>query len=156
MIPKNELQNKAGKLPEEKSIKEPNFWKWALKFAAAAGLAGILCCIAPAVLFMVGLMRGIYAISFADFFYQNDGAAGTGAWILRGAAVAIGVLGVYFYRRKQNQCSVDPKRKRKNLILVGVLILVFGVAIFLSLEKLSSWYFDKYIVPSQQKEYKIK
>ncbi|MBW8049707.1 MAG: hypothetical protein FVQ77_05090 [Cytophagales bacterium] len=135
---------------------EPNSLKWALKIAASASLAGMICCVAPAVLFMFGLMGGIYAISFANFFYADDGGAGLGAWILRGIAVVIGIAGVYFYRRKQNQCSVDPKRKRKNLVLVSVLILILGVAFFLSLEKLTSWYFGEKIVPQQQKEYQLK
>ena len=58
------------------------------------------------------------------------------------------------YRKKQNQCSIDPKRKKKNLILVILTIIVLGVGIFLSLEKWSSWYFDKHIVPAQQEEYR--
>ena len=133
---------------------EPNIFKWALKFATSAGIAGILCCVAPAVLFMFGLMGGIYAISFADFFYAEDGSIGLGSWILRGVAVLIGLYGIYMYRKKQNQCSIDPKRKRKNLILVTIIIAVLGVGIFLSLEKWSSWYFDKHIVPAQQEEYR--
>lgn len=134
--------------------KEPNIFKWALKFAASAGIAGIICCVAPAVLFMFGLMGGIYAISFADFFYTEDGSVGLGSWILRGAAVLIGIYGIYLYRKKQNQCSIDPKRKRKNIILVTIITAVLGVGIFLTLEKWSSWYFDKHIVPAQQEEYR--
>ena len=137
------------------SQSEPNILIWAFKFAASAGIAGILCCVAPAVLFMFGLMGGIYAISFADIFYAKDGSLGAGSWILRGMAVVIGVIGVYLYRRKQNQCSIDPARKKKNLILLSTLILVIGVGVFLSLEKLSSWYFDAYIVPAQQEEYRL-
>ncbi|WP_417866835.1 hypothetical protein [Xanthomarina gelatinilytica] len=133
---------------------EPNFFKWAFKYAATAGIAGIICCVAPAVLFMFGLMGGIYAISFADFFYAEDGSIGTGSWILRGLAVIIGVYGIYLYRKKQNQCSMDPKRKRKNLILMIVITFILGLGIFLSLEKWSSWYFDEHIVPAQQEEYK--
>jgi H+/Cl- antiporter ClcA len=133
--------------------KEPNIFKWAFKFAASAGIAGILCCVAPAVLFMFGLMGGIYAISFADFFYAEDGSVGLGSWILRGAAVLIGAYGIYLFRKKQNQCSIDPKRKRKNLILVAIITVILGIAIFLTLEKWSSWYFDKHIVPAQQEEY---
>lgn len=134
--------------------KEPNTLKWALKYALSAGIAGIICCVAPAVLFMFGLMGGIYAISFADFFYAEDGSVGLGSWILRGMAVLIGVYGIYLYRKKQNQCSIDPKRKRKNLILMIVVTFVLGVGIFLTLEKWSSWYFDKHIVPAQQEEYR--
>jgi len=141
-------------LKTKKEEAEPNIIKWAFKFAASAGIAGILCCVAPAVLFMFGLMGGVYAISFADFFYAEDGSIGLGSWILRGVAVAIGLYGIYMYRKKQNQCSIDPKRKKKNLILVILTITVLGVGIFLSLEKWSSWYFDKHIVPAQQEEYR--
>jgi hypothetical protein len=134
---------------------EPNIIKWALKFAGSAGIAGILCCVAPAVLFMFGLMGGIYAISFADFFYADDGSIGLGSWILRGLALVIGLFGVYMFRKKQNQCSINPKRKKKNLILMTTITLVLGVGIFLSLEKLSSWYFNEYVVPAQQEEFRI-
>jgi len=138
---------------EDKSQSEaPGFFKWGMSVAVSAGLAGMLCCVAPMVLFMVGLMGGAYAISFANFFYEDDGSTGTGAWILRGVAVLIGLFGFWMYRRQQNQCSIDPDRKKKNLILVMVLIVVFGVAFFFSFEALSSWYFDEYIVPAQQAE----
>ena len=131
---------------------QPSLLRWGLSVAASAGLTGMLCCVAPMVLFMFGIMGGTYAISFADFFYQDDGSAGTGAWALRGVAAVVGVVGIWQYRRKQNQCSIDPKRQQKNLILLSVLILVLGVGFFYSLESLSSWYFDAYIVPAQQIE----
>ncbi len=134
----------------ETEAQEPSVWKWVLKVASAAGLAGIICCVAPAVLFMLGLAGGIWAISFADFFYEGTG--GVGVWILRGFAVVIGVGGIVFFKRKQDQCSTDPKRKRRNLILVGVLIAVFGVGFFFTLERASAWYFEKYVVPAQQGE----
>lgn len=138
----------------KKTSQEPSLIKWGLKWAASAGIAGIICCVAPAVLFMFGLMGGIYAISFANFFYNEDGSAGTITWILRGLAVVVGIVGIFMYRKKQNQCSMDPKRKQKNLLLVTIIVFVLGLGIFLSLEKWSSWYFDKYIVPAQQEEYR--
>ena len=133
-------------------VEEPSPLRWALSVAASAGLAGMLCCVAPMVLFMFGLMGGVYAISFADFFYAADGSAGTGAWALRGVAVLVGAGGLWMYRRKQDQCSIDPGRQKKNLMLVGGLIAVLGIGFFLTLEQLSSWYFDAYIVPAQQVE----
>ncbi len=133
--------------------KEPSLIKWALNVAATAGLVGIICCVAPMVLFMFGLMGGIYAISFADAFYHADGSAAFGAWLLRGLAVVVGVVGIWYYRRKQNRCSIDPKRKRKNLLILTATIAVLGLGFYLSLEKMSSWYFDKYVVPAQQQEY---
>ena len=135
--------------------KKPNLIKWSLKYSISAAIAGILCCVAPAVLFMFGIMGGVYAISFADFFYKEDGSSGMGAWILKGIALCIGVYGIFSFRKKQNQCAIDLKSKRKNFILLIVIILFLGVGLFLSLEKWSSWYFDKHIVPAQQKELKI-
>ena len=135
--------------------KQPNLIKWGLKYSLTAALAGILCCVAPAVLFMFGLMGGVYAISFADFFYKEDGSSGVGSLVLKAIALCIGVYGIYSFRKKQNQCSIKPERKRTNLIILSLTILILGVGLFLTLEKWSSWYFDKYIVPEQQKELKI-
>lgn len=136
--------------------KNPNLFKWSFKYAFIAALAGILCCVAPAILFMFGLMSGVYAISFADFFYKEDGSTGTGAWALRVLALCIGIYGIYAFRKKQNQCSINPKRKRQNLILITIIILILGLGLFLSLEQWSSWYFDTYVVPAQQQELNIK
>ena len=134
--------------------KSPSLLKWSVKYSLSAALAGIICCVAPAVLFMFGLMGGVFAISFADFFYNDDGSEGTGSLILKGVAVTIGIYGVYSFRKKQNQCSIDPKRKRKNLLILITTIIIVGVSIFLSLEKWSAWYFDAHIVPAQQQELK--
>ncbi|WP_103029900.1 hypothetical protein [Salinibacter altiplanensis] len=131
----------------------PSLWDWGLKVAASAGLAGMICCVAPAVLFAVGLMGGIYAISFADFFYAPDGSAGLGAWLLRGLAAAVGLGGVWLYHRRQNQCAIDPSRKRKNLALLILLVATLGTGAYVTFEKATSWYFDAYVVPAQQDEY---
>ena len=136
--------------------KNPNLLKWGIKYSLSAAVTGMLCCVAPAVLFMFGLMGGVYAISFADFFYNEDGSSGTGAWILKIIAVAIGFYGIYSFRKKQNQCFIDPKRKKKNLIVLIGIIVILGIGLFLSFEKWSAWYFDEYIVPAQQKELNIK
>ncbi len=133
---------------------EPSVWKWALSFASAVGLTGVLCCVAPMVLFMLGLMSGIYAISFTKIFYNEDGSSGPGAWLLRIGAAVIAVIGIALYRRKQNQCSVDPKRKRRNLVIVTVTVILVGVGFYFTLYELSSWYFEKYISPAQQEEYR--
>ena len=90
--------------------------------------------------------------SVHEVFYNEDGSAAAGAWALRGAAVLIGAYGVYRFRKQQNQCSIDPKRKRNNLILVTIITAILAVGIYLSLEKWSSWYFDEHIVPAQQEE----
>ncbi|MEM1107317.1 MAG: hypothetical protein AAGH99_01350 [Planctomycetota bacterium] len=134
------------------AVEQPSFWKWLVSLAGSVGLAGMLCCVAPAVLFMFGIMGGAYAISFANFFYEEDGSAGVGAWVLRGLAVAIGIGGVILYRRKQNQCSINPNRKKLNFALIIGGVAVLGVGAFFTLEKASGWFFDEYIVPAQQAE----
>jgi hypothetical protein len=133
----------------------PSLLRWGLGVAAATGLTGMLCCVAPMVLFMFGIMGGTYAISFADFFYSGD-SPGMGAWVLRGIAVVMGVVGVMRYRTKQDQCSIEPKRQKKNLVLLVLLISILGMGFFLTLDSLSSWYFNAYIVPAQQQEMGLK
>ena len=130
----------------------PNVLAWGLGIAASAGLTGMLCCVAPMVLFMFGLMGGAYAISFADFFYAADGSAGLGAWVLRVLAAGLGIAGIFRYRAQQQACSLDPSRERLNLALLTGMVLVLGVGAFYTLEAVSSWYFDAYIVPAQQQE----
>ena len=131
---------------------EPSITKWVLGLAASVGLTGMLCCVAPMLLFILGIMGGVYAISFADFFYEPSGQAGIGAWILRFLAVVLAVMGVLRFRRAQNQCSIDSGRKRLNLVLMITMVTVLGISAYLSLESLSSWYFNRYIVPAQQAE----
>ena len=136
-------------------MKNPNAFKWSIKYGLLSALTGMLCCVAPAVLFMFGLMGGVVAISFADFFYKEDGSLGIGSIILRIIAVGFGVYATLIFRKKQNQCSINPQRKKLNLILLILLLTTFGVSFFLAFESLSSWYFDKYIVPQQQLELNI-
>ena len=130
----------------------PNVWAFALRTAAAVGLTGMLCCVAPMVLFGMGVMGGVYAISFADWFYAADGSAGAGAWTLRFVAVVVGVLSVRRFHATQQQCSLSLRRQRINLALLVVLVPTLGLACFFTLEALSSWYFDAFIVPAQQAE----
>jgi hypothetical protein len=64
------------------------------------------CCVAPAVLFMFGLMGGVYAISFADFFYNEDGATGLSTSAPHGNAVlGRGVAVVSSSRHSENRVA---------------------------------------------------
>ena len=132
---------------------QPSFFRWAISLSAAVGITGMLCCVAPMVLFMFGFMGGVYAISFADFFYDGE-APGTGAWFLRFLALLIGVVGIWRYHKQQQQCSLEPQRQQINLILLVITVTTLGVGLFYTLEGLSSWYFNAYIVPAQQLEFK--
>jgi len=127
-----------------------------IKVSLSAALAGIICCIGPVVLFQFGLMSGVYAISFADFFYGEDGSIGTGAIILRVIGLFIVIIGVISYNKKED-CSVNSEKQKKiNKILFAAIVLVISISLFFTLDEFSSIYFDKYIVPQQQIELNIK
>lgn len=127
-----------------------------IKVSFSAALAGIICCIGPVVLFQLGLMSGVYAISFADFFYAENGSIGVGAIILRVVGLFIVVIGIAGYNKKED-CSLNSKKQKKiNKFLFGIIVLIISVSVFLTLDEFSSIYFDKYIVPQQQIELNIK
>ena len=133
-----------------------NFIKNIFRYGIASAFAGIVCCVAPMILFQLGVIGGIYAISFADFFYKSDGSLGLFGWIIRIIGLLIVCYGIYRFNIKEN-CSLNSdNQKRINKILFSVLLIIFSLTLFLSLEKLSSIYFDEYIVPAQKKEYQEK
>ena len=62
----------------------------------------------------------------------------------------------YRFNIKEDCTLNSDKQKRINKILFSFLLITFSLSLFLSLEKLSSIYFDEYIVPAQKKEYQEK
>ena len=133
-----------------------NFIKNIFKYGIASALAGIVCCVAPMILFQLGLIGGIYAISFADFFYRPDGSLGLFGWLIRIIGLLIVCYGIYKFNMKED-CSLNSdNQKRINKLLFSILLMIFSLSLFLSLEKLSTIYFDEYIVPAQKKEYQKK
>jgi hypothetical protein len=130
----------------------PNPFVVAAKYGLGAAFAALVCCVAPAVLVLAGLMGGVAALSFTGRFYEPDGSASPAGWALRGVAVLIGALAVLLYRRKQNQCSVDPARKRKNLALLVSALAVIGLAAYLGLDRASTAVFESVVAPRQQSE----
>ena len=133
-----------------------NLIKSIFKYGIALAFAGIVCCVAPMILFQLGVIGGIYAISFADFFYKSDGSLGLFGWIIRIIGLLIVCYGIYRFNIKED-CSLNSDNQKKiNKVLFSVLLIIFSLSLFLSLEKLSSIYFDEYIVPAQKKEYQEK
>ena len=133
-----------------------NFIKNIFKYGLASAFAGIMCCVAPMILFQLGLIGGIYAISFADFFYKPDGSLGLFGWLIRVIGLSIVCYGIYRFNIKED-CSLNSdNQKIINKLLFSVVLITFSLSLFLSLEKLSSIYFEEYIVPAQKKEYQEK
>ena len=133
-----------------------NLIKSIFKYGIASAFAGIVCCVAPMILFQLGVIGGIYAISFADFFYKPDGSLGLFGWIIRIIGLLIVCYGIYRFNIKED-CSLNSDNQKKiNKALFSILLIIFSLSLFLSLEKLSTIYFDEYIVPAQKKEYQKK
>ena len=89
-----------------------------------------------------------------DFFYKEVGSIGFGAIILRLFAFTILIIGIIRFNNKEN-CSLNSdKEKKVNKILIAIILTIITVALFWTLDEFSSYYFDKYIVPQQQLEYK--
>ena len=130
-----------------------NFIKNIFKYGLASAFAGILCCVAPMILFQLGLIGGIYAISFANFFYKEDGSIGIGAITLRFFAFLVIVIGIIKFNKKEN-CSLNSAKEKKiNKVLFAIISTIIAIALFWTLDEFSSYYFDEYIVPQQQLEY---
>ena len=130
-------------------------WRLAhfLKYSFSAAFTGIFCCIAPVILFQFGLISGIYAISFADFFYKEDGSIGIGAITLRFFAFLVIIIGIIKFNKKEN-CSLNSAMEKKiNKVLFAIISTIIAIALFWTLDEFSSYYFDEYIVPQQQLEY---
>ena len=130
-----------------------NFIKNIFKYGIASAFAGIMCCVAPMILFQLGLIGGIYAISFADFFYKEDGSIGIGAITLRFFAFLVIIIGIIKFNKKEN-CSLNSAMEKKiNKVLFAIISTIIAIALFWTLDEFSSYYFDEYIVPQQQLEY---
>jgi hypothetical protein len=125
----------------------------AIRYGIGAAAAALICCVAPAVLVLFGLMGGVAALSFTGWFYNDDGSSSWAGWLLRGVAVGVGLIAILVYRRKQNQCSVDKTRRRKNMAILIASLVLIGATAFLMLDRASTAVFDAYITPMQQREY---
>ena len=102
-----------------------NFIKNIFKYGIASALAGIVCCVAPMILFQLGLIGGIYAISFADFFYKPDGSLGLFGWLIRIIGLLIVCYGIYKFNMKED-CSLNSdNQKRINKLLFSILRKMF-------------------------------
>jgi len=130
-----------------------SFIKNIFQYGIASAFAGIVCCVAPMILFQLGLIGGIYAISFADFFYKEDGSIGIGAITLRFFAFLVIIIGIIKFNKKEN-CSLNSAKEKKiNKVLFAIISTIIAIALFWTLDEFSSYYFDEYIVPQQQLEY---
>ena len=91
-----------------------------------AFIAG-LCCFSPLVLVMLGLSSVAFASSLANTLY------GSYKWIFRGVALLLLLGAIFWYiRKKENVCSFeDFKRKRNKIINFVLIAIILGVLLYL-------------------------
>ena len=123
------------------------------KYGLTATITALFCCVAPSILFAVGIGSGIFAFQFADFFYTADGSANAYGWIIRGLGVAVLAYGIYKYNKKEN-CSINtPKQKKTNKIIFALILISLAIGLYIGLTELTTNYFEVIDVTRQQ-EYK--
>ncbi len=100
------------------------------RMGLTGGLVGILCCVGPTVLALVGLVSAGTAFAWATNLYDNY------AWWFRlgGLAVLAGL--VWWSLRRRNQCSVAGMRRWRWRLLA---VLAVAVGTYVALYALTTW-----------------
>lgn len=100
------------------------------RIGLAGGVVGILCCVGPTVLALLGIVSAGTAFAWATALYGNY------AWWFRLAGLALLALLVWLALRRRNQCSVAGVRRWRWRILGLVAV---AVATYLVLYGLTTW-----------------
>lgn len=95
-----------------------------------SGLVGMLCCVTPAVLFLLGLATATAAVSLGIEWYTKY------AWPLRGAALLLAVGGIMIHLRRRNACSLRGARTNLGSVVATVLV---GVMTYGALYWITTW-----------------
>ncbi|WP_306362923.1 hypothetical protein [Nocardia sp. CC227C] len=93
------------------------------RIGITSGLVGILCCVGPTVLALLGIVSGATALAWADDLYDNY------AWWFRLGGLAVLIALVWWSLRRRDQCSLDGVRKLKWRLLIVVVIAVGTYAV---------------------------
>ena len=91
------------------------------RIGLTGGLVGILCCVGPTVLALLGMVSAGTAFAWSTDLYDNH------AWWFRlGGLVVLATL-VWFSLRRRGQCSIAGVRRWRLLGVVGVAVATYGV-----------------------------
>ncbi len=104
--------------------------KFGITLGLLSGLAGMLCCVTPAVLVLFGLTTATAAVSLATRWYAEY------AWYLRGAAALLAIAGILLHLKRRNACSLRGARANLSLI---VTTFVAGVLAYSALYGFTTW-----------------
>src|SRR5262249_61031568 len=72
----------------------------ALWIGVGAGVIGIVCCVSPVVLFLLGISTAAEAVTLGDRLYYCY------AWYFRGAGLLVAAAATIIYLRRPRSCSI--------------------------------------------------
>jgi len=98
-----------------------------VRIGLAAGIAGLLCCVGPTVLALLGIVSGATALAWGNNLYDGYG------WLFRldGLMLLAGL--VWWSLRRRNQCSLRGARSQRTQILVALGVAVGTYAVLYAL-----------------------
>lgn len=100
------------------------------RMGLTGGLVGILCCVGPTVLALVGIVSAGTAFAWATNLYDNY------AWWFRLGGLAVLALLVWVALRRRDQCSVAGVRRWRWRLLA---VLAVAVGTYVVLYALTTW-----------------
>ena len=95
----------------------------AVRIGLAGGLVGMLCCVGPTVLALIGVVGAGTALSWSDNLY------GGYAWWFRLGGLALVTALVVWALRRRGSCSLGGAKaaRWKLALMIGVAVLTYGV-----------------------------
>jgi hypothetical protein len=100
------------------------------RIGLAGGLVGIMCCVGPTLLALLGIISAGTAFTWATDLY--DGYAW---WFRLGGLAVLGLL-VYVSLRRRDQCSIDGVRRLRGRLLA---VLAIAVGTYATLYAVTTW-----------------
>ena len=102
-----------------------------IKYGLLSGLAGIMCCVSPVVLVLLGIATAAEAVTLGDTLYYGY------AWFFRAFGLAVAATAVVLYLRRRRICTLAGARRSWRLLAV---LAVAGVGTYIGL-----FWFTKYL-----------
>jgi hypothetical protein len=100
------------------------------RIGITGGLVGILCCVGPTVLALVGIVSAGTAFAWANDLYDNY------SWWFRLGGLAVLAVLVWLSLRRRNQCSISAVRRLRWRLAT---VLAIAVGTYVVLYALTTW-----------------